>query len=70
MTTAMSAMARMTTVRDMANAPIMPDRNLALEPVRVTEAAAMAASRWMGRGDNEGADGAAGDAMRHRLRSG
>lgn len=41
-----------------------PDRNLALEIVRVTEAAAMAASRWMGRGDKEGADGAAVDAMR------
>jgi len=42
----------------------VPDRNLALELVRVTEAAAMAASRWMGRGDKEGADGAAVDAMR------
>jgi fructose-1,6-bisphosphatase II len=41
-----------------------PDRNLALDLVRVTEAAAMAASRWMGRGDKEGADGAAVDAMR------
>src|SRR5581483_6890430 len=41
-----------------------PDRNLALELVRVTEAAAMAASRWVGRGDKEGADGAAVDAMR------
>src|SRR4051812_4247632 len=41
-----------------------PDRNLALELVRVTEAAAMAASRYMGRGDKEGADGAAVDAMR------
>ena len=41
-----------------------PDRNLALELVRVTEAAAMAAARWMGRGDKEGADGAAVDAMR------
>ena len=36
-----------------------PDRNLAMELVRVTEAAALAASRWMGRGDKEGADGAA-----------
>jgi fructose-1,6-bisphosphatase II len=44
--------------------PQAPDRNLALELVRVTEAAAMAASRWMGRGDKEGADGAAVDAMR------
>jgi fructose-1,6-bisphosphatase II len=41
-----------------------PDRNLAMELVRVTEAAAMAASRWMGRGDKEGADAAAVDAMR------
>ena len=41
-----------------------PDRNLAMELVRVTEAAAMAAARWMGRGDKEGADGAAVDAMR------
>jgi fructose-1,6-bisphosphatase II len=41
-----------------------PDRNLALELVRTTEAAAMAASRWVGRGDKIGADGAAVDAMR------
>jgi fructose-1,6-bisphosphatase II len=41
-----------------------PDRNIALELVRVTEAAALAAARWMGRGDKEGADGAAVDAMR------
>ena len=41
-----------------------PDRNLALELVRTTEAAALAAARWMGRGDKEGADGAAVDAMR------
>src|ERR671915_1709145 len=40
------------------------DRNLALELVRVTEAAAMAAGRWMGRGDKEAADQAAVDAMR------
>jgi fructose-1,6-bisphosphatase II len=44
--------------------PQAPDRNLALELVRVTEAAAMAASRWMGRGDKEGADQAAVNAMR------
>ncbi len=49
----------------MADAPL--DRNLALDLVRVTEAAAMAASRWMGRGDKEGADGAAVDAMRLAL---
>jgi fructose-1,6-bisphosphatase II len=46
-----------------------PDRNLALELVRVTEAAAMAAARWMGRGDKEGADGAAVDAMRALLQT-
>jgi fructose-1,6-bisphosphatase II len=44
-----------------------PDRNLALELVRVTEAAALAAGRWIGRGDKEGADGAAVDAMRLML---
>jgi fructose-1,6-bisphosphatase II len=49
--------------------PQAPDRNLALELVRVTEAAAMAASRWMGRGDKEGADGAAVNAMRIVLQS-
>ena len=42
----------------------VPDRNLALELVRVTEAAAMAAARWVGRGDKNGADGAAVNAMR------
>jgi fructose-1,6-bisphosphatase II len=41
-----------------------PDRNLALELVRVTEAAALAAARMIGRGDKEGADQAAVDAMR------
>ena len=41
-----------------------PDRNLALELARVTEAAALAASRWMGRGDKNAADGAAVEAMR------
>lgn len=46
-----------------------PDRNLALELVRTTEAAAMAASRWVGRGDKLGADGAAVDAMRTVLSS-
>jgi fructose-1,6-bisphosphatase II len=49
-----------------ANAQV-PDRNLALDLCRVTEAAALAASRWMGRGDKEGADAAAVDAMRHVL---
>ncbi len=43
---------------------VNPDRNLALELVRVTEAAALAAARWMGRGDKEAADQAAVDAMR------
>ena len=42
----------------------LPDRNLAMELVRVTEAAALASGRWMGRGDKEGADQAAVDAMR------
>lgn len=46
-----------------------PDRNLALELVRVTEAAAMAASRWVGRGDKNGADGAAVNAMRSLIGS-
>jgi fructose-1,6-bisphosphatase II / sedoheptulose-1,7-bisphosphatase len=43
------------------------DRNLALEAVRVTEAAALAASRLMGRGDEKAADQAAVNAMRHAL---
>jgi fructose-1,6-bisphosphatase II len=45
-------------------APESPDRNLALELVRVTEAAAMAAGRWVGRGDKNGADDVAVNAMR------
>src|SRR5436309_5056348 len=44
-----------------------PDRNLALELVRVTEAAAMGAGRWIGRGEKESADQAAVDAMRLML---
>jgi fructose-1,6-bisphosphatase II len=44
-----------------------PDRNLALELVRVTEAAAMGAGRWVGRGDKLAADQAAVDAMRAML---
>jgi fructose-1,6-bisphosphatase II len=44
-----------------------PDRNLGMELVRVTEAAALAASRWVGRGDKNGADGAAVAAMRSVL---
>jgi fructose-1,6-bisphosphatase II len=44
-----------------------PDRNLAIEIVRVTEAAAMSAARWQGRGDKEAGDQAAVDAMRQVL---
>src|SRR3954465_15110625 len=44
-----------------------PDRNLALELVRVTEAAAMGAGRWIGRGDKNAADQAAVDGMRAML---
>jgi fructose-1,6-bisphosphatase II len=44
-----------------------PDRNLALELVRVTEAAALGAARWIGRGEKESADQAAVDAMRMML---
>ncbi len=53
----------------MTSAPVpeVPDRNLALELVRVTEAAAMAAARWVGRGDKNGADGAAVNAMRQLI---
>lgn len=49
--------------------PQPPDRNLALELARVTEAAALAAGRWMGRGDKNAADGAAVEAMRTVLNS-
>ncbi|MCS6911652.1 MAG: class II fructose-bisphosphatase [Myxococcales bacterium] len=45
------------------------DRNLAMELIRVTEAAALAAGRWMGRGDRKGADQAAVDAMRRAFDS-
>jgi fructose-1,6-bisphosphatase II len=44
-----------------------PSRNLALELVRVTEAAAVASAEWIGRGDSDGADKAAVDAMRTML---
>lgn len=44
-----------------------PDRNLAMELVRVTEAAALAGGRWVGRGDKNRADGAAVDAMRSMI---
>src|SRR5207249_6909436 len=48
-------------------APVRPDRNLALELVRVTELAAMGAGRWIGRGDKNSADQAAVDGMRLML---
>jgi fructose-1,6-bisphosphatase II len=47
--------------------PAQPDRNIALEMIRVTEAAAIAAARWVGRGDKNAADKAAVDAMRFVL---
>src|SRR5207237_5991251 len=50
-------------------APVRPDRNLALELVRVTEAAALGAGRWVGRGDKIAADQAAVDGMRAMLDS-
>jgi fructose-1,6-bisphosphatase II len=50
-------------------APSRPDRNLALELVRVTESAAMGAARWVGRGDKNAADQGAVDAMRSMLDS-
>ena len=53
----------------MAAKPEAPDRNLALELVRVTEAAAMAAARWVGRGEKDRADGAAVNAMRSLIGS-
>jgi fructose-1,6-bisphosphatase II len=54
---------------ELSVAPESPDRNLALELVRVTEAAAMAAGRWVGRGDKLGADGVAVNAMRVMISS-
>jgi fructose-1,6-bisphosphatase II len=54
-------------VSDQTNGNDTPDRNLAMELVRVTEAAALGAGRWIGRGDKEAADQAAVDAMRHML---
>jgi fructose-1,6-bisphosphatase II len=47
----------------------LPDRNLGLDLMRVTEAAAMAAGRWIGRGDKESGDQAAVDAMRYVMSS-
>src|SRR5690349_14854033 len=55
--------------RELAVRHEAPTRKLALELVRVTEAAAMAAGRWVGRGDKNGGDGAAVDAMRHLINS-
>ena len=49
--------------------PTPPDRNIALELVRVTESAALSSARWMGRGDKNNADKAAVDAMRLMLGS-
>ncbi|HET7358474.1 MAG TPA: class II fructose-bisphosphatase [Nocardioidaceae bacterium] len=57
-------MSQRTLPPDLSAAHDAPDRNLALELVRVTEAAAMAAGRWVGRGDKNGADGVAVNAMR------
>src|SRR6059036_280269 len=51
----------------MAGNAIAPDRNLALELVRVTESAALSCARWVGRGDKEAADQGAVDAMRAML---
>ena len=53
----------------MSTARQAPDRNIAMELVRVTEAGAMAAARWIGRGEKENADQAAVDAMRFVLDS-
>ena len=52
-----------------AHHPEQPDRNLAMELVRVTEAAALAAGRWVGRGMKNEGDGAAVDAMRQLINS-
>src|ERR1700723_1200220 len=56
-------------VMAVVTSPQAPDRNLAMDLVRFPEEAAMAASRWMGRGDKLGADGAAVEAMRTVLSS-
>ena len=50
-------------INDMPDSLNKMDRNFALEAIRVTEAAALAASRLIGRGDKDGADQAAVDAM-------
>lgn len=46
-----------------------PEKNLALDLVRITEAAALASARWLGRGDKDAGDGAAVDAMRMSFNS-
>lgn len=51
------------------NTSYLPDRNLAMELVRVTEAAALASGRWVGRGQKNEGDGAAVDAMRKLINS-
>ena len=48
---------------------LFPDRNLAMELVRVTEAAALASGRWVGRGQKNEGDGAAVNAMRKMINS-
>ena len=48
---------------------LVPDRNLAMELVRVTEAAALASGRWVGRGQKNEGDGAAVNAMRKMINS-
>ena len=53
----------------MGNPVEAPDRNLAMELVRVTEAAALASGRWVGRGKKNEGDGAAVDAMRKMINS-
>ena len=45
--------------------PEAPEKNLALDIVRITEAAALSSARWLGRGNKEAGDGAAVDAMRN-----
>ncbi len=60
-------MADQTPAISVTTEPSAPDRNLALELARVTEAAALAAGRWVGRGDKNGADGAAVSAMRQLI---
>jgi len=57
----------MTDHTDSSHLSPIPDRNLGMELVRVTEAAAIAGARWLGRGDKEAADQAAVDAMREML---